>query len=213
MPRKSYDGVIRNKERTKNKLLDAVGQIIRKEGYTGLKLKKIVDLAGVDRKILYTYFGSIENLVETYIRQRDYYMGFADQAKKLVKEHEGKNGKELVQKLLVEQLEHFSIDEDMQQILIWHISEGNPILSGISEERERIGSIFLRLLDRHFEHSNVDVRARLALIISGIYFLVLYAKKTKGLFCEIDLNTTDGIERIKRAIQDLIEETFELDKN
>jgi len=210
MARKIYDGVLKNKERTKLKLIDAVGQIIREEGYAGLKLQKIVDTAGVDRKLLYDYFGTIDNLVETYVRQKDYYMAFADTAEKLVKDHAGSDGRIMVQKILLDQLDVFSVDQDLQQILIWRLSEDNPILSDINEQREKIGSIFFNFLDNHFEGTSVDIRARLALIVAGIYFLVLYEKKTQDLFCEIDLHTPDGMERIRKAISSMTEEAFEI---
>lgn len=210
MARKIYDGVLKNKERTKLKLIDAVGQIIREEGYTELKLQKIVDTAGVDRKLLYTYFGTIDNLVETYIRQKDYYMAFADKAENLVKQHEASDGRELIQKILLDQLDVFSIDQDLQQILIWRLSENNPILSDINEQRERIASIIFKFLDNHFKETSVDIRARIAVMVAGIYFLVLYEKKTQELFCEIDLHTPEGMARIRSAISSMTEEAFEI---
>jgi AcrR family transcriptional regulator len=211
--RKEYEGPLRNKERTKLKILNAVGEILKRDGYTGLRINKIVALAKVDRKTLYEYFGNVDNLIETYIRNKDYYMAYHDQAEALAKEYTSKKANELTQKLLLKQLETFSLDEEMQKILLWHMSEINPLLYEINEERERIGSIFMNLCTPQFEDTPVHIRGRIALIIGGIYFLVLYSKNTKGEFCQLDLNTEQGMESIRISIAQMIDEAFKLSKN
>lgn len=207
---RKYDGALKNKERTKQKLLDAVGEIIKKDGYTALKLKNIEAVAGVDRKLLYDYFGSINNLVESYIRQEDFYMGLADKARELVKENKYDFGNKMIQKLLIDQLDCFIEDEYLQQIVLWHLSEPSSPLTEICEERESVSRIFMELTDPAFEGTDVDLRARIALIAAGIYFLVLYAKKTDVFFCGIDMNSSEGIKRIKKAISNLTEEAYAL---
>lgn len=207
--RKEYDGALRNKERTKLRILNAVGEILKTGGYTGLRINKIVALAKVDRKTIYQYFGNVDNLIETYIRNKDYYMAFHDQAEELAKEYTSKNANELTQKLLLGQLDIFSMDEEMQSILLWHISESNPLLSSINEEREKIGDIFMDLCTPQFENTPIHIRERIALIIGGIYFLVLYSKKTKGNFCQVDFNTEQSMENVRISIAQMINEAFE----
>lgn len=206
---KKYDGPIKNTERTKQKLLSAVGYIIKEKGFTGLKINDIVDRAQVDRKTLYNCFGNLNNLVETYINGKDYYMGYHDQAEKLAKRYDKDNLNVLIKKLLLGQLDRFSEDEELQQILLWHLSEDNPLLSAINEERERIGSIFMGHCAPKFDGTAVDIRSRIALLIGGIYFIVLYSRTTKGKFCEIDFGTEQGKERLRDCISQFIEDTFD----
>lgn len=207
---RKYDGPIRNRERTKLKLLNAVGDIIREKGYTGLRINKIVEQANVDRKTLYDCYGTVNNLVENYIKTKDYYMAYEDQAEKLVKEYNSGNIRDLVKKLLIGQLEAFSVDKEKQNILMWHLSEDNPILADISAKREKIGSVFLKLVAKHFEGTDIKIKAKIALLVSGIYFLMLYGRKNKQeLFCEIDLSSTDGVDSIKDAIAEIVDEAFE----
>ena len=55
---------IRNKEFTKRKLIDAVGEIFRTEGHTGLGVNKVAKRAGVTKKLIYDYFErDFDNLV------------------------------------------------------------------------------------------------------------------------------------------------------
>ncbi|WP_199121439.1 TetR/AcrR family transcriptional regulator [Pedobacter sp. ASV28] len=210
---RKYDGPIKSKERTSQKILDAVGEIIKEKGYAGLKIKNVAERAKVNRKTLYDCFGNFDNLVETYIKRKDYYMSFRDQADQLVNKYNKESARELVQTLLVGQLENFSTDKEMQKILLWHLSEDNPLLLAINEERERIGGKFMELSIEEFAGTNVDIRLRIGLLIGGIYQLVYNAKKEKGLFCGIDLANKDTLDRLRLTLIQMIGEAFEKGKH
>ena len=65
---------IRNKDQTKRKLIEAVGEIIKTNGYIGLGVNKIAKTAGVDKKLIYRYFGNINYLIECYLNENDYWI-------------------------------------------------------------------------------------------------------------------------------------------
>ena len=54
----------RNKEQTKDKLLEAVRAIIRKEGFQNIGVNKVAKEAGVDKVLIYRYFGNLEGLLK-----------------------------------------------------------------------------------------------------------------------------------------------------
>ena len=64
MTRKIHNGEFKNAERTKLKLLQGVGEIIKEKGYTGLLGVKIAEKAKLASRNIYRYFGSVENLIE-----------------------------------------------------------------------------------------------------------------------------------------------------
>ena len=65
---------MKDKERTKRKLIDAVADIFRTEGYAGLGVNKVAKIAGVHKKLIYRYFGGFEQLVEAYVVETDYWI-------------------------------------------------------------------------------------------------------------------------------------------
>lgn len=67
---------IRDKQKTKQKLLGAVGKILKTKGYSGLMVSKIAAVAGYDKKLIYEYFGSTDKLIDEYIRSQDYWSNF-----------------------------------------------------------------------------------------------------------------------------------------
>lgn len=63
---------MKDREQTKRKLINAVGFIIKSKGFNGVRISKVARQAGVDRKLIYRYFGNMKNLTEAYIVENDY---------------------------------------------------------------------------------------------------------------------------------------------
>lgn len=61
----------RNRALTKQRLLDAVAQIIAEDGVEGVRVNRVANRAGVTKTLIYRYFGGIDGLRETYIRQAE----------------------------------------------------------------------------------------------------------------------------------------------
>lgn len=208
MIRKRYKGPSNDKERSTLKLIEAVGTVIKNEGYTGLTATNIARVAGLNRRLITLYFGTIDNLIETYVRSKDYWIAASGDAVELIKKYTGENTKPILDKLLQNQLDYFFNEEEMQKIVLWQISQSTQIMKDVSEERELLSRDFFKLSDRELEGKDTDLRAVSALLVAGIYYLVLHAKSTDTLFCEIDLNTTEGMVRIKKAISLILDQTY-----
>jgi len=208
MARKTYQGASNDKGRSIQKLIDAVGTIIKSKGYTGLTATNIASAAGLNRKLITLYFGTVEHLIETYVRGKDYWLAASGAAAGLIKDNKGKNTKEILEDLLHNQLEHLFSDQEMQKIILWQISESTRIMKEVSEEREVLSQHFFARSDQELKGKDIDLRAVSALLVAGIYYLVLHAKSTDTLFCEIDLKTTEGMVRIKKAISLILNNTY-----
>src|ERR1700749_2997475 len=86
MIRKAVAGSIRNKERSKEKFLDAVGKILETKGYAGLKINDIAAKAGVDKKMIYTYFGGTDQLIDEYIHSLDFWSNVTNDSVLLIRD-------------------------------------------------------------------------------------------------------------------------------
>ncbi len=60
------DKATKNKEHTKQKLLDAVEHILAGEGFHALGVNQIARQAGVGKTLIYRYFGGLEGLLAAY---------------------------------------------------------------------------------------------------------------------------------------------------
>ena len=208
MIKKRYQGQCNDKERSSLKLIQAVGKVLKNKGDIGLSATNISKAAGLDRRLISLYFGTVDNLIETYVKTKDYWVIAAGNAGDMAEENKGENTREVLESLLLNQLEYFYKNKEMQKIVLWQVSERSKIMSEICEERENLSSIFFALADKELKGSNVDLRAITGLLVAGIYYMVLHAKTTDSLFCEIDINKTEGMQRIKEAIGQVLKYVY-----
>ncbi|MFC7347048.1 TetR/AcrR family transcriptional regulator [Chryseobacterium zhengzhouense] len=202
MPRKVVQGPIRDKEKTKQKLLNAVGKILKTKGYSGLMVSKIAAVAGFDKKLIYEYFGSTDKLIDEYIKSQDYWSRFELAADADFSD----GGKELSKMAIVTQFENLKKNKELQKILVWEMSESRPILKKLLDQREEVGEeLFKNITDPHFGEKSENYRAITALLIAGCYHLNLYTGHNGNTFCGIDMKSEDGRQKIKNAIEDIIE--------
>lgn len=208
MERKTTDGEIRNKERTKLKLINAVGEIIRTEGYTKLGVNHIANTADVSKKLIYKYFGTVENLIELYLRGKGYTISINNDLDDLIQQHGHNHGKELIPVLLENLFEELVDLPEVQKILLWEISESSKLMRKMSADREKNASELLSFINPSFEKTETEIQPVYALLLGGIYYLVLHSGGAGGSFCEIDIKKTEDKKRVVKAMKDIIHWTY-----
>ena len=196
---------MKDKENTKRKLVQAVGKIIKEEGFSNLRISRIAKIAEVDRKLIYRYFGSLNYLVEAYILENDYWMVFSDQMKQMLSNKEFGDSEDLIIEVLQNQFKFFSSQKEMQRLILWELSVKSPLMRSIHNTRESMGQEFLELTDLHFKGGKVNFRAVAALLVGGIYYTILHTVNNGGSFAGIDLATDAGKENILKAIGQIVD--------
>ncbi|MFS4473218.1 TetR/AcrR family transcriptional regulator [Chryseobacterium sp. T20] len=210
MERKSVAGSIRNKERSKKKFLDAVGKILRTKGYTALKVNSIAATAGVDKKMIYSYFGGIDGLIDEYIRSQDYWSKVTIEEIEKIKPKLDDGGKSFMEEMLLSQFDYVYSSKEAQKLLLWRLSEPRKSLKKLTEIQEENGEyIFKLLMDSHFKDNAEDVRSIMAIMVSGLYYLNMFSSLNGSIFCGIDVNTPKGRDKIKKAISFMLHHTYE----
>jgi AcrR family transcriptional regulator len=210
MTRKIVDGKLRNKERTKKKILLAVGKLLRNKGYKSLGVNKIAETAGVDKKLIYLYFGSREKLIETYIKQTDYWLAVGDfPQQQFLEQYKTDFGEAMSIQLLQQQFEFIFQNKEMQKVLLWELSENETILRRIADNREALATQLFKLSDLFFKNSKTDMRATTAILIAGLHYLVLHATVNGSTFCELDIAVENDRKRIADAIEQIVHLSYQ----
>lgn len=205
MGRKSTAGTIRNKERSKEKFLDAVGKILETDGYSALKVNAIAATAGVDKKMIYNYFGGVDQLIDEYINSQDFWSNVKGDIPEIKD-----GGQELTKLSLKQQFDYVGENKNLQKILLWGLAEKRSSLKLIADERELNGELLLsQISDPYFAENATQYRAIMAILISGIYYLNMYKGGNADTFCGIDLTKETGTNEIKKALEKLIDLVYE----
>ena len=206
--RKVTSGPIRDKERTKARMIAAVGKVIQKKGYHALNGPNIALECGLNKALIWNYFGGLDKLVEAYLTQKDFWqIGDKGVLEQMIS-NPNDISVDLINELLKSQLNTFLKDKTKQKIIHWGLGEKTKALKNISDRREMLGEELFKYIDPKFKDSDDDPRAVLALLVSGIYYMSLQATATGSTFCGIDINTEEGKARIERSIQRILEQTF-----
>lgn len=205
MARKTVSGPIRDKERTKEKLVKTAGKIISSNGFQGLKITKIAEVAAVDKKLIYEYFGSVDNLINEYLRKNDFgsSMGTLDFE---TSDHGKTVSKEIIKNLAAA----LAANRELQKIIVWELSSYHKILRELSDHREELGEQLLQnLMKPHFKENLEKYRAVLAILISSTYYLNIHRDTNGSLFAGLDIRTERDAAVMNEVVDDIIDFAYE----
>jgi len=190
---------IRDRQITSRRLISAVGSLLAKKGFKGIGVNAVAREAGVDKVLIYRYFGGLEGLIAAFGKEGDFWPSALELA--------GGDLQKFSQMPLDERLSVFAsnfIDALRkrpltQAIMAWEIIEPN----GLTEELERIRErSIIEFFQMFFvkDQIKIDLQAIIMLIGAAISYLVLRSKNI-DLFGGLDLGSEQGWKRIEKAIE------------
>ncbi|MCP3898859.1 MAG: TetR/AcrR family transcriptional regulator, partial [Desulfobacteraceae bacterium] len=147
---------IDRKENTKGKLVKAVGHVLAKEGFKGLGVNKVAKAAGVDKVLVYRYFGGLPELIGEYSRTVDFWP--------TVEELIGPNPEQLKKVPPDEQVAEFFKSFLLalrkrpitQDILAWELLERNELTKQLEDIRIRTILEYFECLDEMPDDENLS---------------------------------------------------------
>ncbi|EHQ24755.1 TetR/AcrR family transcriptional regulator [Mucilaginibacter paludis] len=203
---------MKNKEETKRRFINAVGEILKNEGYSALGVNNIARKAGVNKGLLYRYFGKLEYLIEAYVVENDYWMTFSNKLNEFISNNKSLSSQHLVTQILQNQYKFFLSEPEMQRLIHWELSGDCRLMTSIHNARESNGQKLLEMTDKDFENTKVNFRAIAALLVGGIYYTILHTRFNGGMFCDIDLMSANGQNEILKSIEQIVGWAFEKSK-
>lgn len=199
----------RDKEATKQRLIEAVGQIIAEQGFEGIGVNAVARVAGVDKVLIYRYFGDLDGLLQAFIAQTDYLTNierFLGGKRSIRSKTEANNyGKQL----LIKQLRQMRKSKELQEILLWGLAHKNAVTDAVAESREQQASAMLADMRRVIDFDTIDVPALGALLFAGVCYLVLRSRQIDTTYNGVDLSTEEGWQRIEQAIVTILDRVIE----
>jgi len=193
----------RGREETKRKILAAVGGIIRKEGFPAVRINNIARQAGVDKVLLYRYFGDLPGLLKEYSLSKDTY-----RRAPRIRDYASSDMREAVittaAAIMVGQARTLRTDPEMQELYRWELSESNDITSAVAASREEYGLSIMEDFSRYVDFRTTDIPAISALLNGGLTYLVLRSKSAE-YYNGVSLRSDKGWARLEQAVSFLLE--------
>ncbi|MDV6167133.1 TetR/AcrR family transcriptional regulator [Flavobacterium sp. DG1-102-2] len=207
MERKKAAGTIRNAERSKKRLLEAVGKIITETGFSTLKINHIAAVAGLDKTLIYSHFGGLDKLLEEYLLSQNFW----DNIKKNnMPATILDGGRAFSKEAILNHYEFVNNHPEFQKILLWGLSEQRDALKNLTWQQEASGELlFQHITDPYFKDKASDFRSIIAILIAGSYYLNLHATYNGVPFCGIDLTQENGRKKIEESLLFLIDRAYD----
>ena len=184
------------------RLLTAVGSIIREQGFGAVGVNAVARKAGVDKVLLYRYFGDLDTLLKEYVSVSDYYRTAASTVSPSIDHFTRKDIHKVGSQILLGQLRRLRESSDLQEIYRWELSVDNRLTRSLAEQREREGTALFATFAERIDFSKADLPAMISVILAGGIHLILRTKSA-NVFNGVELGTPAGWQRIERAIEEL----------
>lgn len=179
----------------------AAVESVLKRGFSGSLVSEIIKKAKIEPIVFYNRYQNLEEFFSEFVKGYDYW--FSDVAKEANKQ-ETPHDQFIA---LIEGLQECMIEKSvMQELIRWEIAEGNDITKRTASIREMFTLPLAEKYDDLFKNSGIDFVAIATIIVSGLYYLYLH--KDRSTFCNIDMNTEEGRNRVNQAIKFLSELLF-----
>lgn len=194
--------VRRTKEVLEQDLFNAAIKVIEKEGFGGLNVSRLMKEAKADAPVFYNRYKDINDFIDKFVRNYDYWLNdsFKIDEKK-------KSPVENAQNILIGLIESLLDNIVMQKLIAWEMSEDNYITQRTAQNRDNNSTQLIRYFEEQLSACEVNFNVATAILLSGVYYLIIHRKL--GTFNQIDFNTKEGIEALKKNIQLMASKIFE----
>lgn len=123
----------RDREATEGRLLDAVGELIREQGFERVGVNAVSAYSGVSKILIYRYFGSIEGLMAAYIRRHDFWINLPHQMP------DRDRLPAYLKEMFRSYIARLRSDLTLKRLCRWELSTDNELVKELREQRERQG--------------------------------------------------------------------------
>ena len=192
----------RNRAQTEEKLRQAVIDLLVQGGFGALTPSAIGKQAGVDKMLIYRYFGDLPGLVRSLAFATDFFPRYEDicppgEMATLHAMPVGERASLVLDRYAMALMARPAVLE----LMVWELVERNALTAIMEDARETLG---LKLLSDLF--GDVEDPRRLAtvsaVLTAGVAYLALRRRKIRW-FNGVDLQSDEGWSDLRSAIRDL----------
>jgi AcrR family transcriptional regulator len=197
----------RDRPATERRILDAAQLILTEQGSSGFGVNAVARVAGVDKQLIYRYFGGLDGLLGALgLRLAQWWQ---DRLLEGANANPPKSYSDLIEMLAVRLVHIFRNEPLSLQCVLWELNDGSgPVASLTAARAQAIGAWMARTRGDLRPPDGVDAPALNALIVSGISYFVLASRTSSNV---IGLNSKDVATwmRIEAAVRALVQGAYQ----
>lgn len=178
-------------------IINAATRFIETEGFSNLTVTSIMRQAEIEPVQFYNRYDDLNKFIDEYVKKYDYW--FSDIVKS---QKQYSNDKALYMNILVGLFQSLSENKIMQELL----ANNNETSQRTAQLRELHTLPLCQKFSNIFSNTDIDIVTISALIIGGIYYLILHDKLST--FSGIDLKKESDKQKVIKAISKLSDILF-----
>lgn len=191
----------KDKEQTKQRLIDAVGVLLREKGFRRVKVNEVAAEANVSKILIYRYFDGLDGLIDAYIKQKDFWItyDFPDDLKE--------NLKSRIKQMYDHQIKSMRGDEAFIELHLKELADKQPLSHEVETIREKNGLHLIQKVAEITRRPEEEVAALASILSGAITYLSLF-ERMSGEFNGINLHSESGWEQLSKGIDVIIDSWF-----
>lgn len=195
----------RDRARTEKAILDAVGRLILREGLSGVGVNALAREAGIDKVLIYRYFGELDGVYKAYAERSDFWWTLDEILGEPPPDPRRTPFAELVKMLLRRHGAQIRARPITLAVIAAEPANRTLLVVALEEVRER-RSLELSnwVLDRYGKPKDVDLAAVTTIVAAAIDYLAGRAR-TIRIYGGVGIRSDKEWERIYAAIDGIVD--------
>jgi AcrR family transcriptional regulator len=193
----------RDREETKMRIVAAVGRQLARDGFRDLGVNSIAKEAGIDKVLIYRYFGGLPELLAAYAKEGDYWPTAAE----LIGDPSTVKAESVADWLvyILTQVQMAIRKRPITlEILRWELVDRNELTHQFAEIRTKVAFECITFIKQQGPFPpEVDVLALGTFILSGVIYITLRTD-TNPAYLGMDFSTEEGWDRINQLVISII---------
>ena len=198
----------RDKETTKLRLLDAVGALLARDGFGALGVNAVAREAGVDKVLIYRYFGGMVDLLQAFGQSGDFWPSIGEVIGDDPSEIMGLPLPERWATGLSRYAEALRRRPVTREILAWEQIQQNELTQILQQTREQWFEELLTHFPDDPAATDADLVTTILLIVGAIHYFVVRSR-LQADFSGIVINTEAGWKDLDRVILTICQRTLQ----
>ncbi len=189
----------RNRQLTMERILRAMGEVMAERGTEKAGINAVAERAGVNKVLIYRYFGGWNGLLEAYVQRGFFLSMFNEKFLESVPENlPAENRSKIWSEYTIQFMREFRARKPSQELIRWEMTHGETELARrLAEFRDQS---YKMLVDKLAPYSDYDPIAITSLMVSAVTYMVLTSSQ-RDKIVDIDLRSESGWERLETAIR------------
>lgn len=196
----------RNRGATETRILDAAEAILLASGPAGFGVNAVARAAGVDKQLIYRYFGGLDGLLSALGTRIG--LWWQDRLDETAPDPPPARYGALVERLARRLLEVLRTEPLARESALWELTDRSGLVRTLSEARAAaIGGWLARRRGSLEPPPGIDAPAVNALLVAGVSYLVLAARSSDRV---VGLDTGDPAtwDRVEDAVAALVRAAY-----